>query len=79
MVEGEDNSKNAGQIFMEQTIDAMREVFGDEISTRYLARKGFNTIAVTGPSPDLQSWAHALPEPLRDGIMDWKPVSSLPF
>jgi len=71
----EQSGKSAGQLYMEQTVAAMREVFAGELSTRYLARKGFNSVALTGPSPDLEMWTSALPEPLRDGITDWKPVS----
>lgn len=59
-------SKSPGQLYMEETIAAMGKVFPGELSTRYLARKGFNTVAITGPSPDTASWLQALPEPLRD-------------
>lgn len=70
-----EQTKSAGQLYMEQTVAAMSEVFAGELSTRYLGRKGFNTIAITGPSPVLEFWTKALPEPLKDGIAEWKPVS----
>jgi hypothetical protein len=73
VVSGE-QTKSAGQVYMEETVAAMGEVFAGELSTRYLARKGFNTIAITGPSPEVEAWTQALPEPLQDGTAEWKPV-----
>ncbi|KAG0605056.1 hypothetical protein M758_9G028200 [Ceratodon purpureus] len=70
-----EQTKSAGQLYMEETIGAIGEVFAGELSTRYLGRKGFNTIAMTGPSPEVGVWSQALPEPLRDGIAEWRPVS----
>ena len=74
-VTAREQAKSAGQLYMEETIAAMGKVFAGELSTRYLARKGFNTVAISGPSPEVEIWTAALPEPLKDDIAEWKPVS----
>lgn len=72
--EAETETKSAGHVYMEETISAMNKVFAGALSKRYLARKGYNTLALTGPFLGAESWRQALPESLRDGIADWVPV-----
>ena len=73
--ERETEIKSDGQLYMEATIAAMAKVFPGQLSKRYLARKGFNTVAITGPVPDIEGWAQSLPAALQDGISDWVPVA----
>ncbi|KAG0562110.1 hypothetical protein KC19_9G119000 [Ceratodon purpureus] len=73
-VEPDDKSAKDGETTMEETLEAMVQVFPDEIFQFKLPGKGNNAVALTGPSPDFQAWKQALPQELRDGVLDWIPV-----
>jgi len=64
-----------GQIIMEETLVAMAMAFsGNKVCRKNLGGSGNNTIALTGPTPDLDVWKQALPECLREGATGWVPV-----
>ena len=74
-VEADDKSARDGETTMQETLEAMVKIFPDEVFQFKLPGKGNNSLALTGPSPDLQAWEQALPEALRDGVHGWIPVS----
>ncbi|CAM6034050.1 unnamed protein product [Sphagnum compactum] len=64
-----------GRITMEETLVAMAMAFsGNKVCRKNLGGSGNNTIALTGPTPDLDVWKQALPECLREGATGWVPV-----
>jgi hypothetical protein len=64
-----------GRITMEETLLAMAMAFsGNKVCRKNLGGSGNNTIALTGPTPDLDVWKQALPECLREGATGWVPV-----
>lgn len=73
-VEADDRSAKDGETTMQETLAAMVKVFPDEVFQFKLPGQGNNSIALTGPSPDLPAWYQALPPALRDGVYDWTPV-----
>jgi hypothetical protein len=73
-VEADDESAKDGETTMQETLAAMVKVFPDEVFPLKLPGRGNNSVALTGPSPDLPAWEQALPPALRDGVYDWTPV-----
>jgi len=71
-----DNKSQAkdGETTMEETLEAMLKVFPDEVFQFKLPGKGNNSVALSGPCPDLQAWEKAL-LPALEGLCDWVPVS----
>lgn len=73
-VEPEDMRKD-GKSIMEQTLEAMHEVFPGQVSVLNLGSSGRDdsTVALTGEFPDLDNWKEALPKPLKFYAHMWKP------
>jgi len=75
-VEADNKScRKDGETTMEETLEAMLQVFPDKVFQFKLPGKGNNFVALSGPPPDLQAWEQALVQVLREGVYDWKPVS----
>ncbi|CAM6126494.1 unnamed protein product [Calypogeia fissa] len=62
-----------GEITARETLAAIADVFKGELSVTYLRDRGDNSIALTGPPPDLEVWRDTLPECLRLGIEGFTP------
>lgn len=73
-VEADDTNAKDGETTMEETLEALAKVFPQVFQFK-LPGKGNNSVALTGPSPDLYAWEQALPKALRDGVYNWIPVS----
>lgn len=73
-VEPEDPRKD-GKSIMEQTLEAMQEVFPGKVSVLNLGSRGRDdsTVALTGEFPALDNWKKALPKPLKFYAHMWKP------
>lgn len=73
-VEPEDIRKD-GKSIMEQTLEAMHEVFPGQVSVLNLGSRGRDdsTVALTGEFPNLDNWKKALPKPLKYYAHMWKP------
>ncbi|KAG7954487.1 hypothetical protein I3843_11G021300 [Carya illinoinensis] len=70
-VEAED-SRRDGKVVMEESLKAMRLVFGDKLYIMNLGnRTDDSSIALTGEFPDLDSWKMALPRSLRCYVDMW--------
>ncbi|KAF8005916.1 hypothetical protein BT93_K0257 [Corymbia citriodora subsp. variegata] len=73
-VEAEDKSRD-GRAIMEETLEAMREVFGEQVQMLRLGnREDDSSLALTGPMPDLDAWKAGLPKPLRCFVDMWRPI-----
>ncbi|KAJ0969962.1 hypothetical protein J5N97_022839 [Dioscorea zingiberensis] len=56
------------------TIKALCQAFPDKLSWKRLKeQESENYLALTGPTPDLNSWSAALPSPLSSNVKHWKP------
>ncbi|KAL3716836.1 hypothetical protein ACJRO7_008418 [Eucalyptus globulus] len=74
-VEAEDKSRD-GRVIMEETLEAMREVFGEQVQVLRLGnRQDDSSLALTGRMPDLDAWKAGLPKPLRRYVDLWRPIS----
>ncbi|CAM8932586.1 unnamed protein product [Rhodiola kirilowii] len=72
-VEAEDKWRD-GKTVMDETLKAMRVVFGDEVHVLNLGnRKDDSSVAVTGPLPDRAAWKKALPRSLKHFVDMWVP------
>ncbi|XP_074284230.1 uncharacterized protein LOC141608776 [Silene latifolia] len=76
-VEAED-SRRDGKVIMEESLEAMYEVFGDDkLHVLSLGnRKDDSSLALTGGLPDLGSWKMAMPKSLRGYVHMWTPYGS---
>lgn len=73
-VEAEDKSRD-GRAIMEETLEAMREVFGEELQVLRLGnREDDSSLALTGRMPDLDAWKAGLPKSLRCYADMWRPI-----
>lgn len=73
-VEPESPSKD-GHMVMQETLDALVEVFPREVFALRLGYdKEYTSIALTGPLPDLRAWKQALPPCLKCYVNKWVPV-----
>lgn len=74
-VEAEDKSRD-GRATMEETLEAMREVFGQELQVLRLGnREDDSSLALTGRMPDLDAWKAGLPKSVRCYADMWRPIS----
>ncbi|GAV64591.1 hypothetical protein CFOL_v3_08109 [Cephalotus follicularis] len=72
-VEAED-SRRDGKVVMEDTLKAMRGVFGDGLYVLNLGnRKDDSSLALTGELPDLDAWRKLLPSGLKSYVDMWRP------
>ncbi|CAN1286604.1 hypothetical protein LINPERPRIM_LOCUS19355 [Linum perenne] len=76
-VEAEDKRRD-GKVVMEATLNAMREVFGDQLHVLELGiDSDDSTLALTGPLPDSEAWKKAIPHShreLRHYVDMWAPL-----
>lgn len=74
-VEAEDKTRD-GRAVMAETLEAMREVFGEEeVQVLRLGnREDDSSLALTGRMPDLDAWRAGLPKPLRCYADMWRPI-----
>uniref|UniRef100_A0A2P2JQY8 Uncharacterized protein MANES_03G070200 n=1 Tax=Rhizophora mucronata TaxID=61149 RepID=A0A2P2JQY8_RHIMU len=55
------------------TIKALCKAFPGQVSWKRMPKsRGANYLALTGPLPDLSSWAAAVPKQLRANVSQWK-------
>ena len=73
-VEAEGKFAKDGELTMEETIAAISEIFPNNLSRRKLQGTGNNSVALTGPLPNMEAWEHTLPESLKQGAQNWFPV-----
>ncbi|XP_031474827.1 uncharacterized protein LOC116247023 [Nymphaea colorata] len=59
------------------TMEAMREAFSEVNWKKMEQGESLNFLALTGPLPDVDQWAQAVPEKLSSNVRQWKPCSSL--
>ncbi|XP_031371386.1 uncharacterized protein LOC116186964 [Punica granatum] len=72
-VEAEDSGRE-GKMAMEETLKAMKKVFGGKVLLLSLGyRKEDSSIALTGDLPNRESWKEALPRALRGYVDMWTP------
>lgn len=72
-VEAEDSWRD-GKVVMEDSLKAMRRVFGGKLFVLNLGnRKDDSSIALTGDLPDIDSWKKLLPGSLRCYADMWTP------
>jgi hypothetical protein len=58
---------------MEETLKAMRMVFGEKLFVLRLGNRGDDSsLALTGDFPDIDLWKNALPSSLRCYVDLWK-------
>ncbi|CAM6091108.1 unnamed protein product [Calypogeia fissa] len=55
------------------TLLAMAAAFQGQVNWRKMDSEADNCLALSGPLPDLESWAAAVPERLKEGITTWRP------
>jgi len=66
-----------GKVVMEETLRAMKEVFGEELFVLNLGnRKDDSSLALTGDLPPLEEWEKRLPGPLKRYTQMWMPYSA---
>jgi hypothetical protein len=71
-VEAEDKVRD-GSVVMEETLKAMRMVFGEKLFVLRLGNRGDDSsLALTGDFPDIDLWKNALPSSLRCYVDLWK-------
>ncbi|CAL1377414.1 unnamed protein product [Linum trigynum] len=71
-----ENKRRDGKVVMEQTLAAMRTVFGDQLHVLKLGKRSSedSTLALTGPLPDRKAWKTAIPhKALRHYVDMWAP------
>ncbi|CAN8251821.1 unnamed protein product [Cochlearia groenlandica] len=74
-VEAEDSERD-GDLVMEQTLKAMRRVFGDKLFVLTFGNGNDSTVALTGDLPDLDAWKKRLPvRELSSYVNMWKPYA----
>jgi len=65
-----------GKVVMEETLRAMKEVFGKELFVLNLGnRKDDSSLALTGDLPPSEEWKKRLPGPLKSYTQMWMPYS----
>lgn len=75
-VEAENGKRDHGKAVMEETLKAMRMVFGEKLYVLSLGnRKDDSSIALTGDFPEPDAWKKELPRSLRHYVDLWKPYS----
>ena len=63
-----------GKVVMEETLMAMKEVFGKELFVLNLGnRKDDSSLALTGEMPPSEEWKKKLPDPLKCYTQMWMP------
>lgn len=62
-----------GSAARDATISALVRVF-PELNLRKMETKEDNHLALTGPLPDLNAWAAAVPKKVRSGVLTWRRV-----
>ncbi|KFK25763.1 hypothetical protein AALP_AA8G156300 [Arabis alpina] len=74
-VEAEDSERD-GDLVMEETLKAMRRVFGDKLFVLTLGNGNDSSVALTGDLPDLDAWKKRLPRRELSSYVDmWKPYT----
>ncbi|XP_058728632.1 uncharacterized protein LOC131600492 [Vicia villosa] len=74
-VEAEDKVRD-GNVVMEETLKAMRMVFGEKLFVLRLGNRGDDSsLALTGDFPDIDAWKNKLPSSLRCYTGLWKQYS----
>ncbi|CAL5198212.1 unnamed protein product [Lathyrus oleraceus] len=74
-VEAEDKVRD-GNVVMEETLKAMRMVFGEKLFVLRLGNRGDDSsLALTGDFPEIETWKNKLPSSLRCYVGLWKPYS----
>ncbi|CAI8609870.1 unnamed protein product [Vicia faba] len=74
-VEAEDKFRD-GNVVKEETLKAMRMVFGEKLFVLTLGNRGEDSsLALTGDSPEIDVWKNKLPSSLRCYAGSWKPYS----
>ncbi|TKY55246.1 hypothetical protein E2542_SST19660 [Spatholobus suberectus] len=72
-----ENRLRDGKVVMEETLRAMREVFGEKLFVLSLGnRKDDSSLALTGDLPQLEDWKKRLPGPLKCYAHLWEPYSA---
>ncbi|KAK7277999.1 hypothetical protein RJT34_23020 [Clitoria ternatea] len=65
-----------GKVVMQETLKAMREVFGEKLFVLNLGnRKDDSSLALTGDFPQPEAWKIRLPSPLKCYVDMWTPYS----
>ncbi|CAN6463753.1 unnamed protein product [Victoria cruziana] len=57
-------------------VEAMCEAFSEVSWKEMEQRESLNFLALTGPLPDLDQWAQAVPQKLSSNVRQWKPCNS---
>lgn len=71
-----ENKLRDGKVVMEETLKAMRMVFGEKLFVLSLGnRKDDSSLALTGDLPEPDSWKNALRPSLRHYVDLWTPYS----
>ncbi|KAJ1377428.1 S-adenosyl-L-methionine-dependent methyltransferase [Sesbania bispinosa] len=71
-----ENKMRDGKVVMEETLKAMRVVFGEKLFVLTLGnRKDDSSLALTGDLPQLDTWKNALLPSLRYYVDFWTPYS----
>ncbi|XP_061360398.1 uncharacterized protein LOC133304378 [Gastrolobium bilobum] len=71
-----ENKLRDGKVMMEETLKAMRVVFGEKLFVLSLGnRKDDSSLALTGDLPQPDLWKKVLPDPLRYYVDLWTPYS----
>ncbi|BAT76048.1 probable polyamine aminopropyl transferase [Vigna umbellata] len=66
-----------GKVVMQETLRAMKEVFGEELFVLNLGnRKDDSSLALTGDLPPPEEWKKRLPGPLKSYTQMWMPYSA---
>ncbi|KAK7284822.1 hypothetical protein RJT34_19575 [Clitoria ternatea] len=66
-----------GKVVMQETLKAMREVFGEKLFVLNLGnRKDDSSLALTGDFPQPEAWKIRLPGPLKCYVDMWTPYSA---
>lgn len=74
-VESEDKFRD-GNVVMEETLRAMKMVFGDKLFVLRLGNRGDDSsVALTGDFPEIDAWKNKLPSSLRCYAGLWKQYS----
>ncbi|KAG4378691.1 hypothetical protein GLYMA_17G085800v4 [Glycine max] len=71
-----ENRLRDGKVVMEETLGAMKEVFGKKVFVLSLGnRKDDSSLALTGDLPHLEEWKNRLPGPFKCYADMWTPYS----
>nr|XP_004515876.1 uncharacterized protein LOC101506952 isoform X2 [Cicer arietinum] len=73
-----ENKFRDGKVVMEETLKAMKMVFGEKLFVLRLGNRGDDSsLALTGDFPKSDSWKNALPSSLRCYVDLWTPYSGI--